>query len=70
MKANTRLAGHELRNEGRVYDPHGYVQSTGVSRCSCGDLSPVLESAAARKRWHREHKAAGWAAIQAAKAAS
>jgi hypothetical protein len=30
---------------------------TGRGECSCGERSPVLESNAARKRWHREHKA-------------
>lgn len=62
MKANTRLAGHELRNEGRVYDGIHLVRE-GASRCSCGEWSPLLPSSAARKRWHREHKDA----IRAAK---
>lgn len=29
----------------------------GHGRCSCGDASPCLDSGAARKRWHAEHKA-------------
>ena len=30
----------------------------GKAYCSCGQLSPVLECTAARKRWHKEHKQA------------
>ena len=56
MKSN-RLAGHTLRNEGRVYDPHGYPMCCGPAVCSCGAQSESLHTAAARQRWHREHKA-------------
>lgn len=53
----TRVAGHTLRNEGQAYDAAGWRTRIGVGRCSCGEESPVLDSNAARKRWHREHKA-------------
>lgn len=57
-KANTRLVGHELRNEGRLYDPsiHRYVNGPGRAQCSCGEPSATLPSTGARKRWHRAHK--------------
>jgi hypothetical protein len=53
-----RLVGHELRWEGRL-DNYVYARNRngeGSTRCTCGALSPVLPSTAARKRWHREHK--------------
>lgn len=58
---SNRLAGHELRYEGRVFDAavglvNSLVNGRGATRCSCGEWSPVLPSTAARKRWHREHK--------------
>jgi hypothetical protein len=58
----TLVKGHTLRFEGMaLYDDDGsgiYGWSrTGRGECSCGERSPVLESNAARKRWHREHKA-------------
>jgi hypothetical protein len=52
---SNRLAGHTLPNEGRVF---GYQLGcmVGSARCSCGEESPSLPSANARKKWHREHK--------------
>lgn len=66
MKQNTRVAGHTLEREGAAHDDQGrlayssYVVTSGTGRgmCSCGELSDVLHSGAARKRWHAEHKAA------------
>lgn len=55
MKPN-RLAGHTLHSEGRLFDLHGYPQCCGPAVCSCGATSGNLHTAAARKRWHREHK--------------
>lgn len=58
MKTN-RLAGHELRNEGRVYiSGEGYRSRVdGRGRCSCGvKSSRLLPNAAQRKQWHRDHK--------------
>jgi hypothetical protein len=56
MRAN-RLAGHILPNEGRIFgNGIGYPQAEGVARCSCGATSEVLQSANARKAWHRAHK--------------
>lgn len=59
MKA-TIVPGHGLQFEGRAYDDDArwvLYGKTGRGLCSCGELSPVLPSIAARKRWHREHKA-------------
>ncbi len=57
-KANTRLAGHGLRNEGRLYvEVWGYVSAVaGRATCECGAKSDVLPNAARRKSWHRAHK--------------
>lgn len=58
--------GHGLRHEGAPYQWHAgdlyRVNPTGtggvgIGVCSCGELSPILSTAAARKQWHREHKA-------------
>ncbi|MEU4779246.1 hypothetical protein [Micromonospora sp. NPDC023633] len=58
MKSN-RLAGHTLRNEGRVYDLRGQRACCGPAFCSCGAQSDdVMHTVSARQRWHREHKAA------------
>lgn len=54
-----RVAGHELKNEGRVYAgrPAGYVAGiVGPGVCSCGEKSAPMATAADRKRWHRQHK--------------
>lgn len=51
-----RLAGHTLKHEGKVYGYNRPVKH-GRALCSCGADSPALDSDAARKRWHREHKA-------------
>jgi len=60
-----RLVGHALFNEGAPFDNNGrriwpgndpYPQGRG--QCECGEKSAVEVSAAARKRWHREHKQA------------
>lgn len=58
--------GHGLMHEGAPHDAAGrlrpsqgwYVRSSGRGRakCRCGALSEVLESGAARKRWHVQHK--------------
>jgi hypothetical protein len=64
--ASTRLTGHALQHEGKPYGAghlvkwrRVYGSSTGVALCECGQTSPVLESDAARKRWHRDvHKPA------------
>jgi len=54
----TRLPGHELRHEGRLYGGYsvGYINGPGKTRCSCGEKSPELPSTRARKQWHRDHK--------------
>ena len=72
---STRLAGHELLNEGAPYTKHGrnsYPARTGYGtggkghgKCSCGALSGWLESGSKRKQWHREHKDAIRAEMEA-----
>jgi hypothetical protein len=70
----TNLHGHALRSEGKPYEPgetspwlRVYGSRTGVALCECGAVSPVLESDAARKRWHRDvRKAAARGAFDGA----
>lgn len=62
-KKSTRLAGHGLLREGKAYEKKGRQTHftgdvKGVGLCECGVTSDVLDSDNARKRWHREHKAA------------
>lgn len=52
----TRLAGHTLPDEGRIYD-NSYRLTEGPAVCSCGDRSESLGSDNARRAWHRKHKA-------------
>lgn len=40
---------------GHVSDGFGLLPR-GHGRCTCGDASPCLDSGAARKRWHAQHK--------------
>ena len=61
----TSLPGHALRGEGKPYErgeEHPWVRvygtRTGVALCECGQTSAVLESDAARKLWHADHKTA------------
>lgn len=58
MKRSTRLAGHGLPHEGRVWDglTRQFGNYAGETHCSCGLVSPFLPTTAARKRWHGEHK--------------
>lgn len=51
-----RIRGHALRNEGRAFHAGDRV-FRGRAVCECGTQSEPLESDAARKRWHRQHKA-------------
>lgn len=64
-----RVKGHALINEGVGYPPGlsgeqivkrwAFISHdlAGVGVCHCGAKSGPLPSDAARKRWHREHKA-------------
>lgn len=52
----TRLAGHSLPTEGRLYE-NSYRITQGPAVCSCGWQSEVLVSDNARRVAHREHKA-------------
>jgi hypothetical protein len=61
---SNRMPGHELVAEGAPHDPkgrrvstiYGGVSGAGCAKCSCGELSPGLDSANKRKLWHRAHK--------------
>ena len=61
--AYTQIPGHGLHAEGKPFIGDGRGGWTrpdwgiGYGLCSCGEASPEqLDSDAARKRWHREHK--------------
>lgn len=71
MKGKTLLKGHTLVGEGQRFasldceqcDPPWPLAllrrqgGPGHGRCSCGAVSPHLDSQSKRKRWHREvHK--------------
>jgi len=54
---HNRLAGHVLRNEGRIRDAAGWLSNApGHARCSCGQDSPILPNTSQRQQWHRDHK--------------
>lgn len=63
--AETQTRAHRLMREGAPYDDGGNergggdlgVRGPGRALCTCGELSNILPSAAARKRWHKDHKA-------------
>jgi hypothetical protein len=56
------VKGHGLRSEGGSCDESGIYlagnRRSGYGFCACGARSSLLESTAARRRWHDEHKAA------------
>ena len=56
-KGKTLVKGHTLFNEGELFYELGKLNRSGNGECSCGAISEVLPSTAARQRWHREHKA-------------
>ncbi len=53
------VPGHALRRNGYGHDPAGrYVgRAGGRAACGCGVMSGWLDSTAARKWWHRDHRA-------------
>ena len=60
------VKGHALVAEGAAFDKegdstkrvrYGTVAGRGRALCECGSVSPRLDSANQRKKWHREHKA-------------
>lgn len=68
LKGKTLVKGHTLYREGardRVRRPccddfeEWYWGGNGPGHgvCSCDAISPHLPNKAARKRWHKEHKA-------------
>lgn len=69
VKGRVLVKGHGLINEGTGYEPgwppEAYLRRFwtmahdrgGVAVCWCGAISDPLPSDAARKRWHRDHKA-------------
>lgn len=65
-KKQLHAKGHTLVAEGKPFDrwgvrlypevgPDGHRLS-GRALCSCGKMSPILESDRARIRWHADHK--------------
>jgi hypothetical protein len=57
------VKGHALLREGAAHDATGGNCSgkgyAGYGFCQCGARTPKLTASnAARRRWHREHKAA------------
>lgn len=52
----SRLAGHTLPTEGRIY-VNSYRIAEGPAVCSCGWQSDLLTSDSARQKAHRQHKA-------------
>ena len=61
---SARVKGHGLaRRDERFIEIGNTIMRlqacapAGRAKCECGELSPVLWSAAERKAWHREHKA-------------
>lgn len=64
-----RVRGHSLLFEGaafkRLHDgsfmrAHDGVGGTGHALCSCGVASQALDSGAARKQWHVDHRNQVW----------
>lgn len=61
MRGKTLVKGHTLLFEGQAFGSDGKLlpryPSMGMAKCSCGMLSESLDSNAARKCWHKQHKA-------------
>lgn len=55
---SSRIAGHGLRNEGRVYDAAGQRTKSGPARCECGWTSEQLGRDSLRRQAHASHKQA------------
>lgn len=57
-----RVAGHGLIDEGWPFIGTKIRASRrngpGMGKCECGQMSDLLPSTAARKRWHKDHKLA------------
>lgn len=62
VQSTLRVAGHGLLREGWPYGDDGiemfFKDDTGRGKCKCGAMSEPVETIAARRRWHREHKEA------------
>jgi hypothetical protein len=64
MSRLQRVLGHTLDANAGAHDEHGQPlppvgrngKAIGRAKCSCGELSPDLESGPARTAWHRDHK--------------
>ena len=53
----TLVKGHTLLFEGQPLGIDIYARrGLGRGKCSCGAMSELLLSNAARKRWHKQHK--------------
>jgi hypothetical protein len=61
-----RVPGHALDPQALARDEDGNPipmwkqpirgRAAGRARCSCGEMSPVLDNGPARREWHQEHK--------------
>ena len=55
-----RVVGHGLYGEGWPWIGTKiqalYRSGPGMAKCECGQMSDLLPSTAARKRWHAQHK--------------
>ena len=65
LKGKTLVKGHALLFEGEALGNRFNRTGPGVGGCTCGVHSEELPSRAARKRWHKEHKAGVLAAREA-----
>lgn len=58
MAKQVIVPGHTLPFEGKTKAQWMYSSrvASGVTKCSCGEQSPMLPTTAARRRWHLTHK--------------
>lgn len=60
-----KVRGHGLKADGSPFSPEGkplhnpekYAAGWGHGMCQCGQQSPMLPTAVARKEWHVHHLA-------------
>lgn len=57
LKGKTLVKGHHLLFEGAALGQSFNRTGSGIGGCSCGARSEELPTRAARKRWHKDHKA-------------
>lgn len=57
FKGKTLVKGHYLLFEGAALGQPLNRSGSGIGGCSCGTRSEELPTRAARKCWHKDHKA-------------